>query len=69
QLTARGIANVRTASYSLAAFQPSPKMDAALKKLNVVMTGEIPIALVNGMGKANPTLEDVVSEFNKTSAK
>src|ERR1700689_5516166 len=30
---------------------------------SVVMGGEIPVVIVNGMAKANPTVDEVASEF------
>jgi hypothetical protein len=39
-------------------------MDPAIGvRLNSVMNGELPIVFVNGRGKANPTLEEVIAEF------
>jgi hypothetical protein len=29
------------------------------------MTGEIPIVLVNGVAKANPTVDEVASEYRR----
>ena len=66
KLTGLGISNVKTDHYGSQVFEPSPEIEAGLKRLNVVMTGEIPIVLVNGMGKANPSLEEVVSEYRRT---
>jgi len=34
-----------------------------LDSVNSVMKGEIPIVIVNGRGKANPLLEEVVAEY------
>ena len=34
-----------------------------LKRLNLVMNGPLPIVFVNGRAKANPTLDDVLSEY------
>lgn len=65
-LTAQGIPNVRTSRYEAQAFEPTHENLASYKRLDTVMTGEIPIVLVNGRGKANATLEDVVAEYNHT---
>jgi len=35
-------------------------------RLNAVMNGELPIVIVNGKGKANPTLDQVVAEYMAT---
>jgi hypothetical protein len=60
-----GIANVMMDHYGAQVFEPSPEAEAAFKRLNVVMTGEIPIVLINGMGKANPTVDEVLAEFRR----
>jgi hypothetical protein len=65
-LTERGIPNLRTSQYAAQSFEPDAEQIAAYQRLNAVMTGEIPIALVNGMGKANPTLEEIVAEYQRT---
>jgi hypothetical protein len=66
KLDERGIANQLTDHYGAQTFEPNPETEAAFKRLNIVMTGDIPIVLVNGMGKANPTVDEVVSEFKRT---
>lgn len=66
RLTELGIRNVRTAEYASTSFTPSEEQVQRFKQLNKVMTGEIPIALVNGMGKANPTVDEVVAEYQRT---
>ena len=65
-LTELGLRNVRTSRYASQALEPSAEARAAYERLNAVMTGEVPIVLVNGMGKANPTLEEVVAEYRRT---
>ena len=64
-LTDRGIPNTISSNFSIASITPGPDTEAALKRLDVVMRGEVPIVLVNGMGKANPSLEDVVDEVKR----
>ena len=66
KLTAAGIANVRTSHYGAQVYEPSDEQRSAFNRLDVVMRGEIPIALINGMGKANPTADEIISEFNNT---
>lgn len=66
KLTNAGVPNLRTSVYPAQAFAPTEENHAAYKRLNVVMTGEIPIALVNGMGKANPSADEVVSVYYRT---
>lgn len=66
ELTQLGIRNVQTSHYPAMSFEPNPETLASFKRLNKVMTGEIPIALINGMGKANPSVADVVAEYART---
>ena len=66
KLTDLGIPNVKTDHYASQAFESDPEIEAGFKRLNAVMTGEIPIVLINGMGKANPTAEEVAGEFRRT---
>ena len=65
-LTDLGIPVMKTDHYGAQVFEPNLETEAAFKRLNVVMTGEIPIVLVNGMGKANPSADEVVAEFRRT---
>ena len=65
-LTAQGIANVKTDHYGSRSFTPSEEEFAKARRLDFVMTGELPIALINGMGKANPSLEEVEAEYRRT---
>jgi len=66
KLTRLGIPNVRTSHYAAAAYEPNAEQIAIHKRLDLVMTGEIPIALINSMGKANPTVDELVAEYNRT---
>jgi hypothetical protein len=66
RLSAAGIPNLRTAEYRLQGAAATADLRNAVKRLSFVMTGEIPIALVNGMGRANPTAEEIIAEYNKT---
>jgi hypothetical protein len=34
-----------------------------LVRTNAVLSGEIPIVIINGMAKANPTVDEVVAEY------
>lgn len=45
---------------------PNPDQ-ASLQRLNAVMTGELPIVFVNGRGKANPTVDEVLAEYGNTA--
>ena len=59
ELGQRDIPYVRAQHISFNNFDPSMK-----KQLDTVMMGTLPIVLINGKGKANPTLEEVISEYN-----
>ena len=36
-----------------------------LTRTNAVLGGEVPIVIINGMAKANPTVEEVALEFRR----
>jgi hypothetical protein len=36
-----------------------------LTRTNAVLTGEVPIVIVNGMAKANPTVDEVAAELRR----
>lgn len=60
QLASRSIPAVRTHDVSFT----STDMDPAIGvRLNSVMNGELPIVFVNGRGKANPTIEEIIAEY------
>jgi hypothetical protein len=64
RLSEMGIPNIRTSSYSVETSGPStPQMSELLERSTVVLNGQIPIVLVNGMGKANPTVDEVAAEY------
>jgi hypothetical protein len=60
-LSRQNIPNTRAHSASFDLADPDP---ALLGRLDSVMKGTLPIVFVNGKGKANPTLDEVVSEYN-----
>lgn len=60
QLASRNIPSLRSHDVSFAATNPEPGIG---ERLNAVMNGELPIVFVNGKGKANPTLEEVLAEY------
>jgi hypothetical protein len=66
KLTRLGIPNVRTSHYSLGSYEQNEEQIAIHKRLDVVMTGELPVVLINSMGKANPTVDELVLEYNRT---
>ncbi len=60
QLASRNIPSVRSHDVSFSSSDPDPAIGS---RLNAVMNGELPIVFVNGKGKANPTLEEVIAEY------
>ena len=63
RLTQMGIPNTRANHYS-ASITDRGQLPL-LQRTSVVMDGEIPIVIVNGMAKANPTVDEVASEFRR----
>ena len=61
------VPNMMSNSYSLRFTDNSEEFKAKLQRTNAVMQGELPIVLINGMGKPNPTAEEVVAEYERTS--
>jgi hypothetical protein len=61
RLTELGIPNTRANHYS-ASITDRDQLPL-LQRTSVVMRGEIPVVIVNGMAKANPTVDEVASEF------
>jgi len=60
ELTMRGIPAQRVHDVSFTSTDPDPRIG---RRLNQVMNGQLPIVFVNGRGKANPTLDQVVAEY------
>lgn len=63
RLTEMGIPNTRANHYSLAI--TDREQMPLLERTSVVLGGEIPIVIINGMAKANPTVDEVASEFRR----
>jgi hypothetical protein len=63
QLTQMGIPTQRTSNYSAARLTRDQM--PILARTNAVMGGEIPIVLINGVAKANPSVDEVVSEYRR----
>ncbi len=61
RLTEMGIPNTRANHFS--ASITDREQLPLLQRTSVVMGGEIPVVIVNGMAKANPTVDEVASEF------
>lgn len=66
ELTSRGIPNERSSSFSLTMNDPSAEERAAGERAVAVLRGEIPAVFLNGMGKANPSADEVAAEFHRT---
>jgi len=66
RLTRLGIANVRQNRYQSSAVNATSEQRAALDRAVNVLNGEIPAVFINGMGKANPTTEEVAAEYERT---
>jgi hypothetical protein len=62
QLTRLGIANQRANSY-FASITSRDQMPL-VERTNAVLGGDIPIVIINGRAKANPTVEEVQSEYS-----
>jgi hypothetical protein len=65
QLTELGIAHVKSASYSSYRTSPTQEYKVAMDRTMTVLHGEIPAVFVHGMGKANPTAEEVLAEYQR----
>jgi hypothetical protein len=63
RLTALGIPNVRTSLYAISA--PTQDMQSGIRHAAAIMNGEIPAVMINGKGKANPTAEEVATEYRR----
>ena len=63
QLASRNIPSIRSHDVSFTSTDPDPAIGA---RLNAVMNGELPIVFVNGRGKANPALEEILAEYRGT---
>jgi hypothetical protein len=56
-----------TNRFSLRFTDNSPEFRAKLERTAAIMEGEIPAVLINGMGKSNPTAEEVAAEYERTT--
>ena len=66
-LTKQEIPNVLTNRFSLQFTDNSAEFQAKLKRTAAIMEGEIPAVLINGMGRSNPTPEQVAAEYERTT--
>jgi hypothetical protein len=63
QLRQMGIPVRRSNSYSATITDPAQM--PLLTRTNAVLGGEVPIVIINGMAKANPTVDEVALEFGR----
>jgi len=66
KLTGMSVPNKRANSFSLKIDNPSPEQQAGMRRAADVLGGEIPAVFVNGMGKSNPTADEVAAEYERT---
>lgn len=62
-LADRGIPCARSQTANFEFIDPDP---AVVKSVDVVMNGDVPIVFVGGRAKANPTLAEVIAEYEAT---
>jgi hypothetical protein len=63
RLTELGIPNTRANHYSVSI--SDREQMPLLQRTSVVLGGEIPVVIINGMAKANPSVDEVASEFRR----
>lgn len=63
ELTARGIPNIRASNYYASSLKPD--QTDLIKRTYVVLGGTIPTVMVDGKGKANPTLDEIAAEYHR----
>jgi hypothetical protein len=63
RLTQLGIPNTRANHYSVSISDHAQM--PLLQRTSIVLGGEIPVVIINGMAKANPTVDEVASEFRR----
>jgi asparagine synthetase A len=61
-LSRMGIAVQRSSHFSTETSNPNAEQQAQLQRTVAVLNGGIPAVFFNGMGKANPTLDEVVAQ-------
>ena len=63
RLSELGIPNTRANNYMVG--NVTRDQSALIEQTSAVLGGEIPVVIVNGRAKANPSVEDVVSELRR----
>jgi len=65
-LNEKGIPAIRSSNSSFSARARTQEQIALLNGSVVVSNGALPIIFINGMGKANPSVEEVVSQYRES---
>jgi hypothetical protein len=65
KLNELGIPNTRANNYAVA--NVTREQAAMIKQTSAVLGGEIPVVIINGKGKANPSVDDVVAEYRQST--
>jgi hypothetical protein len=60
-----GIPNTRANNYSVT--NVTREQAPLIKQTSAVLGGEIPVVIINGRAKANPSLDDVVAEYRHST--
>lgn len=66
KLGGMGIPTMRSNHFSANISNPSEDDKASLKRAAAVLSGDMPAVFVNGMGKANPSVQEVVAIYQRT---
>ena len=64
ELTSRGVPNVRSDSYQAEVTNPTANDEANLNHTHDVINAGVPVVFINGRGRANPTLKEVIAEYS-----
>lgn len=60
-----GIPVVRSSSFSLALNNPSKAEMASIERTTAIIQAAAPAVFLKGMGKSNPSLDEVVAEYRR----
>jgi hypothetical protein len=66
ELKRMGVPAVRGDRFALSVANPSDEQKAEADRAVAVLNGTIPAVFVNGMGKANPSAQEVADEWRRT---
>lgn len=62
-----GVPSTRAHSFSLKFSNPSAEERAAADRAMAVLNGTVPAVFINGMGKSNPSAQEVADEYRRTA--